>query len=394
MRETICSTAQNRTFVITSIAMKNRIQNSARFISSGVCLLFSLLANHAGAAVIYWDNNGTGTPSSGTWNTTTAQWATSSVLTASTVVWNTADAACFTAGATSPGAITITVNSAINCAGIFNGSLNPPGCTLTISGAGSLNTPSGLNWTLDISGLNGDPTTIAVPITGASVVTLEGGAQCYLHAANTHTGGTQLGFAGNAFASILNFNNSGAFGTGSIIVSNCPRGALAVEGASAMTITNAFKVGQTNTSYSQNLNIVGNPAGLTFSGPWNLGGFTLALGSGNVAGNLVIISGVMSGGAGGITKFNPATLELTAANAYTGATTVNAGTLQLGDGTSLNGNVAGTITVTTPGSLVISNPLALTYSKVISGTGPVTKGAAGVLTLGAANTYAGLTTIS
>jgi autotransporter-associated beta strand protein len=161
-----------------------------------------------------------------------------------------------------------------------------------------------------------------------------------------------------------------------------------------MTITNAFKVGQTNTSYSQNLNIVGNPAGLTFSGPWNLGGFTLALGSGNVAGNLVIISGVMSGGAGGITKFNPATLELTAANAYTGATTVNAGTLQLGDGTSLNGNVAGTITVTTPGSLVISNPLALTYSKVISGTGPVTKGAAGVLTLGAANTYAGLTTIS
>jgi fibronectin-binding autotransporter adhesin len=374
--------------------MKNRIQNTARFISAGACLLFSLLANHAGATVIYWDNNGTGTPSSGTWNTTTAQWAATSVLTASTIVWNTADAACFTAGATSPGAITITVNSAINCAGIFNGSLNPPGCTLTISGTGSLNTPSGLNWALDTSGSNGDPTTIAVPITGASVVTLEGGAPCFLHAANTYTGGTQLGFAGNAFASILNFNNSGAFGTGSIIVSNCPGGALLVEGASAMTITNALKVGQTNATYSQSLNIVGNPAGLTFSGPWNLGGFTLLLGSGNVAGNLVIISGVMSGGAGGITKFNPGTLELTAANTYTGVTTVNAGTLQLGDGTSLNGSVAGTITVTAPGSLVISNPLALTYSKVISGTGPVTKGAAGVLTLGAANTYAGLTTIS
>ena len=372
--------------------MKNRIQNSARFISAGVCLLFSLLANHAGATVIYWDNNGTGTPSSGTWNTTTAQWATSSVLTASTVVWNTADAACFTAGATSPGAITITVNSAINCAGIFNGSLNPPGCTLTISGTGSLNTPSGLNWALDTSGSNGDPTTIAVPITGASVVTLEGGAQCYLHAANTYTGGTQLGFAGNAFASILNFNNSGAFGTGSIIVSNCPGGALLLEGASAMTITNAFKVGQTNTTYSQNLNLVGNPAGLTFSGPWNLGGFTLALGSGNVAGNLVIISGVMSGGAGGITKFNPGTLELTAANTYTGTTTVSAGTLQLGDGVSLNGSVAGTIADNA--TLIFANPNAQTYSKVISGTGTLTKQAAGVLTLGAANTYAGLTTIS
>src|ERR1039457_6745 len=227
--------------------MKDRIQNSARFISASVWLLFSLVTNPAGATVLYWDNNGTGTPSSGTWNTTTPQWAATSTLTASTVVWNTADAACFTAGTTSPGVVTITVNSVINCAGIFNGSLNPPGCTLTISGTGSLNTPSGLNWALDTSGSNGDPTTIAVPITGASVVTLEGGAQCYLHAANTYTGGTQLGFAGNAFASILNFNNSGAFGTGSIIVSNCPGGALLLEGASAMTITNAFKVDRKST---------------------------------------------------------------------------------------------------------------------------------------------------
>src|ERR1017187_7245520 len=241
--------------------MKNHTPTSARLISGGLYLLFTLLANHAWATVIYWDNNGASTPSSGTWNTTSSQWATSSTLTASPDVWNTADAACFTAGSTSPGAVTITLNSALNCAGIFNGSLSPPGCTLTISGTGSLNTPSGLNWALDTSGSNLDPTTIAVPITGASIVTLEGGAQCYLHAANTYTGGTQLGYGGNAFGSVLNFNNSGAFGTGSIIVSNCPGGALAVEGTSAMTITNAWKVGRTNATYSQSVNIVGNPAG-------------------------------------------------------------------------------------------------------------------------------------
>src|ERR1035437_4825431 len=94
--------------LLKSIAMNNRIHNSPRFISAGLCLLFFLLANHAGATVIYWDNNGTGTASSGTWDTTTKNWAASSVLTASTVVWNTADAACFTAGAASPGIITIT----------------------------------------------------------------------------------------------------------------------------------------------------------------------------------------------------------------------------------------------------------------------------------------------
>src|ERR1017187_484391 len=196
-----CSTARNRTFehqfssksidnisprnpsILPPIAMKNRIQNSVRFTSAGLCLLFSLLVNHTGATVIYWDNNGASTPTGGTWNTTSSFWATSSVLVASPGKWVTSDAACFTAGATSPGAITITVNSAINCAGIFNGSLTPPGCTLTISGTGSLNTPGGLNWALDTSGSNGDPTTIAVPITGGGNVTLEGGAPCTLNAA-------------------------------------------------------------------------------------------------------------------------------------------------------------------------------------------------------------------
>src|ERR1017187_5837737 len=102
--------------------MKNHTPTSARLISGGLYLLFTLLVNHAEATVIYWDNNGASTPSSGTWNTTSSFWATSSVLVASPGKWVTSDAACFTAGATSPGAITITVNSAINCAGIFNGS--------------------------------------------------------------------------------------------------------------------------------------------------------------------------------------------------------------------------------------------------------------------------------
>jgi hypothetical protein len=36
--------------LLESIAMKNRIQNSATFISAGLCLVVSLLADHAGAS--------------------------------------------------------------------------------------------------------------------------------------------------------------------------------------------------------------------------------------------------------------------------------------------------------------------------------------------------------
>jgi autotransporter-associated beta strand protein len=112
----------------------------------------------------------------------------------------------------------------------------------------------------------------------------------------------------------------------------------------------------------------------------------------------VIISGVMSG-AGGLNYSvslpgSTGLLELTAINTYTGATTITNGVLQLGDGASKNGNIAGAITITTPGSLVWANPTALTYANVMSGTGPVTYQGPGVLTLSKANTYNGATTIS
>ena len=47
---------------------------------------------------------------------------------------------------------------------------------------------------------------------------------------------------------------------------------------------------------------------------------------------------------GSLTKVGAGTLMLTASNTYTGATTISAGTLQLGDGVANNGSVAGNIT--------------------------------------------------
>ena len=68
-----------------------------------------------------------------------------------------------------------------------------------------------------------------------------------------------------------------------------------------------------------------------------------------------------------LSKFGIAPLVLTGANTYTGGTTVTGGPLQLGDGTTSNGSVAGNITVNS--TLIFANPNAQSYSGVISGSG-------------------------
>ena len=67
------------------------------------------------------------------------------------------------------------------------------------------------------------------------------------------------------------------------------------------------------------------------------------------------------------------TMVLTASNTYTGATTINGGTLQLGDGTQNNGSVAGGISVASNAALVFANPNAETYAGQITVSGTLTK---------------------
>ncbi len=337
------------------------------------CLLISLLISNAG--ILYWDPNGTSGATSGTWDTNSLQWSTTNALSSSLVAWNSTDAACFCAGATSPGAITITVNVPITFAGFFNGGLTPPGCTLTLTttGGGSLNLVSGLQ-AADTGGSNLDPTSIAVPITGSGGLAVEGDAQLFLNVANTYSGGTQLGFPGADFTSILNFNNGSVFGTGKITMysSGC---ALAVEGNNAINVTNPVVAANVN------LNIVGNSAGLTFSGPWSLGTNVLTLGSG-ATGNLVIISGVISG-SGGLNKYNGSILELNAANTYTGFITVSNGTLALGATGSINSIASLTIAPGAAGTIfdvsaISAYTLGSNTTLIASGTGTGTAAKAAI----------------
>lgn len=103
-------------------------------------------------------------------------------------------------------------------------------------------------------------------------------------------------------------------------------------------------------------------------------------------------------GAGGIdngtlTKSGIATTTLLTTNNYTGATTINAGTLAIGDGVT-DGSITFTSSVANNGTLAynLANDQGAAYP--ISGTGNLTKAGAGNLTLTGVHSYSGGTTLT
>ncbi len=143
-----------------------------------------------------------------------------------------------------------------------------------------------------------------------------------------------------------------------------------------------------------------NVGGLTFNSSSTVSNYT-------ITGNVLILGGttptittnvdatiasVLAGTT--LTKAGAGALTLTAANSYTGVTTISAGTLQLGDGVSTNGSVAGNITDSAGATLTFANPAAQSYAGVISGAGAMTKTGAGTLTLSSGQTYTGGTTVN
>ncbi|MCL7999661.1 autotransporter outer membrane beta-barrel domain-containing protein [Brucella sp. 21LCYQ03] len=95
---------------------------------------------------------------------------------------------------------------------------------------------------------------------------------------------------------------------------------------------------------------------------------------------------------GSLTKSGDGTLIMTAANTYTGGTTVSGGILQLGDGVT-DGSITNAIALN-GGNLVVDNIGATALASVISGTGSLTQNGAGTLTLSGNNGYSGGTSLN
>ena len=100
------------------------------------------------------------------------------------------------------------------------------------------------------------------------------------------------------------------------------------------------------------------------------------------------------GGTGALVSNGAGTMILAANNTYTGATTISAGTLQVGNGGTSGSLGANTGTITNNGTLAFNRSDNLTVANAISGTGGLTKLGTGALTLTGASTYTGTTTVS
>ena len=151
-----------------------------------------------------------------------------------------------------------------------------------------------------------------------------------------------------------------------------------MSGAGALTLVGGGLIGNVNAGSISGGTLEGSPSG-------ELIVFTpQALVIGSVIAN--------NGGATALTKAGSNTLVLTGINTYTGLTTIGAGQLQIGNGSS--GGLGSLGAVFDNGTLAFDLPASATFNGLISGAGGVSQMGANTLTLGNANRFTGVTSIS
>jgi autotransporter-associated beta strand protein len=225
--------------------------------------------------------------------------------------------------------------------------------------------------------------------TGAGTLTLTG--------PNGYTGGTTIS------SGTLQLGNSGT--SGSILGNVADNGTLVFNRSDVVTFAGVIfgtggvaQVGVGTTILT---------AANTYTGGTTISAGTLELGNGGTSGsvlgniidnaalvvdhsNTVTLPGVISG-TGSVSQIGPGTTILTAANTYTGATTISAGTLQLGNG-GTSGSILGN--VLDNGTLAFNRSDTATFAGVVSGTGGLVQMGPGTTVLTANHAYTGGTTIS
>ncbi len=288
--------------------------------------------------------------------------------------------------------------------------------TLTLGPLTSAGANSALNFNTTVGGANG--ATI-----GTGVITLSGqtpGVSVGSLFTTTDVGGT--GFATvNGSNQIVRLTSaallpaSGALSANDYWVDN-NAGGSATAGSAALTLT-ASAAARTITvetsaapgTLTLNSGTVLSSNGWLFSGTGtnsyqingNAGGAGLtsvaagdALSFNNYnSGAVTLATPILANGTNAVTFDGTGTTILTAANTYTGTTTLSGGILQIGNGNT-TGSLASTAAITNNGTVILNRSTAVALSNVISGTGSLTQAGGGTTTLSGANTYAGATTVT
>jgi len=231
----------------------------------------------------------------------------------------------------------------------------------TGSGTGTLEAAG--STTLTVNGI------IANNGSGTGALTKTGGGTVALTAANTYTGATTISGGTLSVGTIGNGGVAGNLGQAGNAATNLvfDGGTLQYTGSTA-TSDRAFTINAGKTATINTAN------GLTLAGA----------------------TGAATDGA--LTKTGAGNLTLTGAGTNTGSTTISAGTLQLGAG-STTGSLSTSSTITNNGTFAINRSNAVSQGtdfsgSAISGSGGLSQAGAGMTTLNAANTYTGGTTVS
>jgi len=256
----------------------------------------------------------------------------------------------------------------------------------------------------------------------------------------TLDGGTEVAFTGGAFTipatvSLLKSgqvrarSSSGTFSAATFNGASAATSDVTLTLDSGVGYANVIQgVVQDNTSNKLGVTVGAlNAAGWTFLGANTYTGTTrittgtLTLGNGGTAGSLspsstitgaaagtlrfnrsdTIVSGVafnnVIGGTISVTQMGSGTVVLAGANTYTGTTSVNAGTLQIGNaGTAGSLSGSSTITGSAGGTLAFSRAdnYGGNFGNTIGGGLAVSQIGTGTLTLSGSNSYTGSTTVS
>jgi autotransporter-associated beta strand protein len=348
------------------------------FFAALVVVVFSLTSVQA---QLYWDTNagtdGTTNPPNGTWNAANAFWNTVSGGTGTPAAWVAGQTAVFSAGTNGVGAFTVTISGAQTASGVTfeEGTATLTGDGLNLTG-GTISVAAGLT------------STIQSAVGGSVLLSKTGTGTLVVSGANTYSNGTTISAGTMRFATTSSMPASGT-------VAPSSGATLAVNAGGGSEWTNAA---------SGNGSIGGLIAGTGGQGApvvWASGSI-LGIDTTNAGGTLTYSNVIGSFNTGGtpiddviLNKLGTGTLVLNAASThtYTGATRVNGGTLQLGDGGTA-GALSTSSAIVTNATFAINQSDAVTQGTdfsagPIAGSGNLEKAGSGTLTLNAPNTFSG-----